>query len=209
MAVIVSSTIAQTGSVISGDIAEIVIVQTAPGYAPNPGHSGTGTVVAVLCKVPGAGKPANALQKVSTATQAKTAPGQTVVPKLPIQKGTVAASAATVAPTAAAAPAPYLQVVGTVAISGQATAFPGETVTAYGSAFCGTATCSPVTLTIGDHIVAKGVQVGADGKFTATFTVDDIPSRYTVTASQNAADGSALTDSAPLVVAIADAPPDR
>ncbi|HKS73525.1 MAG TPA: hypothetical protein VJQ82_10045, partial [Terriglobales bacterium] len=208
MAVIVSSSIAQTGSVITGDIAEIVIVQTAPGYAPNPGHSGTGTVVAVLCKVPAAGKPAQALEKISTAAQAKTAPQlQAVVPKLPVQKGTVAASAATSTPTASAAPAPYLQLTGTVAISGQATAFTGDTVTAYGSNFCGTATCSPVTLTIGDHIVAKGVQVGADGKFTATFTVDEIPSRYTVTASQNAADGSVLTDSAPLVVAIADAPP--
>jgi hypothetical protein len=96
---------------------------------------------------------------------------------------------------------------GTVAVSGQATAFTGDTVTAYGSNFCGTASCSPVTLTIGDHVVAKDVQVGADGKFTATFTVDEIPSRYTVTVSQNAADGSVLTDSAPLVVAIADAPP--
>lgn len=208
MAVIGSSAIAQTGSDITGDIPEIVIVQTAPGFAPNPGHSGTGTVVAVLCKVPAAVKPAHALEKVSTATQAKTAPGlQTVVPKLPVQKGTVAASAATSAPTATAAPAPYLQLIGTVAISGQATAFTGETVTAHGSGFCGTAICSPVTLTIGDHIVAKGVQVDADGRFTATFTVDEIPSRYTVTASQNAADGSVLTDSTPLVVAIADAPP--
>jgi hypothetical protein len=211
MAVIVSSAITQTGSVITGDIAEIVIVQTAPGFAPNPGHSGTGTVVAVLCKVTGAAKPANALEKVSTATQVKTAPGpQTVVSKLPVQKGTVAASAATSASTAAAAPAapaPYLQLTGTVAISGQATAFTGDTVTAYGSAFCGTTTCSTVTLSIGDHIVAKGVQVGADGKFTATFTVDEIPSRYTVTASQTAADGSVLTDSAPLVVAIADTAP--
>jgi hypothetical protein len=97
--------------------------------------------------------------------------------------------------------------IGTVAVSGQATAFTGETVTAHGSGFCGTATCSPVTLTIGDHIVAKSVQVDSDGKFTATFTVDEIPSRYTVTASQNAAAGSVLTDSTPLVVAIADAPP--
>jgi hypothetical protein len=208
MAVIGSSAITQTGSDITGDIPEIVVVQTAPGFAPNPGHSGTGTVVAVLCKVPGAVKPAHAPEKVSTGAQAKTVPQlQAAVPKLPVRKGTVAGSAATSAPTAAAAPAPYLQLIGTVAISGQATAFTGETVTAHGSGFCGTASCSPVTLTIGDHIVAKSVQVDADGRFTATFTVDEIPSRYTVTASQNAADGSILTDSAPLVVAIADAPP--
>lgn len=29
--------------------ASIVIVHTDPGYAPNPGHAGTGTEVAVLC----------------------------------------------------------------------------------------------------------------------------------------------------------------
>jgi hypothetical protein len=207
MAVIGSSAISQTGSDIAGDIPEIVIVQTAPGYAPNPGHSGTGTVVAVLCKVPGAVKPSHTLEKISTAAQAKTAPQlQAAVPKLPVQKGTVAAATRSAAP-AAAAPAPYLQLVGTVAISGQATAFTGETVTAHGSGFCGSAICSPVTLTIGDHIIAKGVQVDADGRFTATFTVDEIPARYTVTASQNAAAGSVLTDSTPLVVAIADAPP--
>jgi hypothetical protein len=49
MAVIVSSSISKSGSSISGDTAHIVIVQTNPGYAPNPGHAGTGTVVATLC----------------------------------------------------------------------------------------------------------------------------------------------------------------
>jgi len=48
MAVIVASSIHQSGSTISGDTVEIVIVQTSPGYSPNPGHSGTGTVVAVI-----------------------------------------------------------------------------------------------------------------------------------------------------------------
>jgi len=54
MAVIVAQTITQAGSTISGDILEIVIVKTNPGYAPNPGHVGTGTVVAVLCRSRGA-----------------------------------------------------------------------------------------------------------------------------------------------------------
>jgi len=49
VAVIVSSSIQKNGSVISGDIKKIIIVQTNPGYGPNPGHAGTGQVVAILC----------------------------------------------------------------------------------------------------------------------------------------------------------------
>jgi hypothetical protein len=49
MAVIVASSITQSGSTISGDTMHIVIVKTNAGYAPNPGHAGTGTVVAQLC----------------------------------------------------------------------------------------------------------------------------------------------------------------
>lgn len=48
MAVIVSTSIGQSGSTISGDAPHIVIVETDPGYQGNPGHDGTGTVVAVL-----------------------------------------------------------------------------------------------------------------------------------------------------------------
>lgn len=50
MGVVVSSTIGAAGSAISGDVTEIVVVKTETGYAPNPGHVGTGTVVAVFCK---------------------------------------------------------------------------------------------------------------------------------------------------------------
>ncbi len=39
----------KTGSTISGNVARIVIVKTAPGYDSDPGHAGTGTVVAVWC----------------------------------------------------------------------------------------------------------------------------------------------------------------
>ena len=49
---IVSSHITQTGSVISGDTTEVVLVQVDPGYAGNPGHPGhpgTGTVIGILC----------------------------------------------------------------------------------------------------------------------------------------------------------------
>jgi hypothetical protein len=49
MAVIVSSSITQSGSTISGDVPKVVIVRTAAGYGPNPGSAGTGTVVGVLC----------------------------------------------------------------------------------------------------------------------------------------------------------------
>jgi hypothetical protein len=49
MGVIVSSSSAKKGSQISGDTVHIVVVQTNAGYDTNPGHSGTGTVVAQVC----------------------------------------------------------------------------------------------------------------------------------------------------------------
>jgi hypothetical protein len=49
MAVIVSSSISKSGATISGTVAHEVIVRTNAGYAPNPGHAGTGTVVATIC----------------------------------------------------------------------------------------------------------------------------------------------------------------
>jgi uncharacterized repeat protein (TIGR01451 family) len=49
MGVIVSSHVTQSGSTISGDIAKIVVVKTDPGYSTNPGHPGTGTLVATYC----------------------------------------------------------------------------------------------------------------------------------------------------------------
>lgn len=48
-AVIVSSSVSRERGRPSGDSTEVVIVRTDPGYAPDPGHAGTGTVVAVLC----------------------------------------------------------------------------------------------------------------------------------------------------------------
>jgi len=47
--VIVSSEIAKSGPTISGNTLAVVVVQTEPGYAPDPGHPGTGTLVGVLC----------------------------------------------------------------------------------------------------------------------------------------------------------------
>ena len=49
MAVIVSSGIGSSGSTISGDTPHIVIVKTDSGYAGNPGHAGTGTILGEVC----------------------------------------------------------------------------------------------------------------------------------------------------------------
>lgn len=48
MAVLVTSSVWKHGSSISGNVAHIVIVETDAGYDGNPGHTGTGTVVASL-----------------------------------------------------------------------------------------------------------------------------------------------------------------
>jgi hypothetical protein len=49
MTVIVSSLITKSGPIESGDIPMMVTIHTDPGYEPNPGHEGTGTVTAVVC----------------------------------------------------------------------------------------------------------------------------------------------------------------
>jgi hypothetical protein len=49
MGVAVSSSISKSGSAISGNIISIVVVVTDPGYGPNPGHAGTGTIIAAYC----------------------------------------------------------------------------------------------------------------------------------------------------------------
>jgi hypothetical protein len=49
MGVLASTKVTKSGPTISGEAKSIVVVKTDPGYAPNPGHAGTGTVVAVFC----------------------------------------------------------------------------------------------------------------------------------------------------------------
>ena len=49
MGVLVTSSVTQSGSTLNGTWAHIVVVHTDPGYGPNPGHPGTGTVVATFC----------------------------------------------------------------------------------------------------------------------------------------------------------------
>lgn len=49
MGVIASSSIIKSGSLIAGDVPIIVVIKTNPGYASDPGHAGTGTVVGTFC----------------------------------------------------------------------------------------------------------------------------------------------------------------
>ena len=46
---IVTSSVSQSGSTISGNTVSVVVVKTNPGYNNDPGHAGSGTVVAVVC----------------------------------------------------------------------------------------------------------------------------------------------------------------
>ena len=46
MGIYVSTAVNKHGSTITGDVFEIVVVKTDPGYQGNPGHPGTGTLVA-------------------------------------------------------------------------------------------------------------------------------------------------------------------
>ena len=49
MGVLVASSVSKSGSTISGNTTQIVVVETESGYAADPGHHGTGTVVAAYC----------------------------------------------------------------------------------------------------------------------------------------------------------------
>lgn len=49
MGVLVSTAVNKSGATLSGDTTKIVVIKTAAGYSPSPGHSGTGTYVATYC----------------------------------------------------------------------------------------------------------------------------------------------------------------
>jgi hypothetical protein len=49
MGVIVTGKVRKTGAAITGNTLHIVVVKTDPGYYPNPGHAGTGTVEGQVC----------------------------------------------------------------------------------------------------------------------------------------------------------------
>jgi hypothetical protein len=46
MCVLVAEMVVQSGSTITGDVVGAVLVNTDPGYEGDPGHPGTGTIVA-------------------------------------------------------------------------------------------------------------------------------------------------------------------
>jgi hypothetical protein len=52
MGVAVASKVTKSGSTVSGDIVQIVVIKTDDGYAPDPGVAGTGTLVATYCSLP-------------------------------------------------------------------------------------------------------------------------------------------------------------
>jgi len=49
MGVLVSNSVAKSGTTISGKVKKIVVIKTDAGYSPNPGHNGTGKFVATYC----------------------------------------------------------------------------------------------------------------------------------------------------------------
>ena len=50
MGVAVLTSVTKDGNTISGEISAIVVVVTDPGYAANPGHPGTGSIIATYCQ---------------------------------------------------------------------------------------------------------------------------------------------------------------
>jgi photosystem II stability/assembly factor-like uncharacterized protein len=115
--------------------------------------------------------------------------------------------AETVGPAAQPAPGqsqPYLRLVGTIPITGQTDAHPGDKVVVYGSGFCASTVCSPVRLTVGERVAVKEIKVNPDGGFETTFTVTEAPGHYPVTASQQSAKGETLRDVKMLMVPAGD-----
>lgn len=50
MGVLVTGSVSKSGLTISGTWSKIVVVRVDPGYGPNPGHEGTGAIVATFCE---------------------------------------------------------------------------------------------------------------------------------------------------------------
>ena len=48
MGIVVASTSVKLGSTVSGNVVKIVVVKTNAGYKDDPGHTGTGTIIAIL-----------------------------------------------------------------------------------------------------------------------------------------------------------------
>jgi hypothetical protein len=100
--------------------------------------------------------------------------------------------------------APYLQLVGKIAVTGQATTATGDSVDVYGSGFCGTTGCSPVTIRVDKRVAADDVRVDEKGGFKATVKVIEMPGHYGVSATQKTDKGIELHDERVLVVPVID-----
>jgi hypothetical protein len=78
----------------------------------------------------------------------------------------------------------------------------GEEVTVYGRDFCGNDQCSPITVKIGERVTNSNVRTNPDGTFQFSFTVTEAVGRYTITATQTAADGTLLQGTVYLLVTL-------
>jgi len=92
-----------------------------------------------------------------------------------------------------------LLLLGTVPVTGLATAHRGDTVEVYGAGFCPGGSCPPVSLALGDRAVQKEVKVATDGTFHVSLPVPLEPGGYAVVATQQAT-GVTRAASAGLVV---------
>jgi photosystem II stability/assembly factor-like uncharacterized protein len=99
---------------------------------------------------------------------------------------------------------PYLHLVGTIPVTGQSIAATGDTIEVYGSGFCPTPRCSPVTIRIGDRVVAKSVDVDDKGTFKTIVKVTEMAGQYRVGASQKTEKGEELRDERMLAVPVLD-----
>lgn len=77
-------------------------------------------------------------------------------------------------------------------------------VNVFGRHFCGEAACSPVTITIDEHVYAEGVPVDEDGRFVHEVRLDTPPGHYRVEATQTGSDGEELLAAETLSVAARD-----
>lgn len=99
---------------------------------------------------------------------------------------------------------PYLQLVGTIPVTGQPLAAAGDTVTVYGAGFCGSPTCSAITVRVGSRVVAENIKPDDKGTFRVSFPVREMPGQYLVTASQLSATKTAIEDRRLLIVPMMD-----
>jgi hypothetical protein len=98
---------------------------------------------------------------------------------------------------------PYLQLVGTVPITGEAVALMGDSVSVYGSGYCPEQRCGPVTLRVADRVVTSALKVEGNGTFHLSVKITEVPGVYLVTATQKEVKRE-LKDGKWLIVGISD-----